>query len=144
MRHNFLMLTVLWYSSFFSTCVCLKCDPVVLLSNAMFVVSSAGMPPSAICQLDFSLSFSVLCISGRLNSPFLSKQSCDPEPLRSPVRQASPLRARGTHAHLIISSLSHFQNASPYFIFCSSSLCVAFCLFRLTTNQVTHKFFVLA
>ncbi|XP_056628793.1 drebrin-like b isoform X4 [Triplophysa dalaica] len=31
---------------------------------------------------------------GRLNSPFLSKQSCDPEPLRSPVRQASPLRAR--------------------------------------------------
>ncbi|ROI74402.1 Drebrin-like protein A [Anabarilius grahami] len=31
---------------------------------------------------------------GRLNSPFLSKQSCDPEPFRSPVRQASPLRAR--------------------------------------------------
>ncbi|XP_065103700.1 drebrin-like b isoform X3 [Paramisgurnus dabryanus] len=32
---------------------------------------------------------------GRLNSPFLSKQSCDPEPLRSPVRQpSSPLRAR--------------------------------------------------
>ncbi|XP_056320574.1 drebrin-like b isoform X2 [Danio aesculapii] len=30
---------------------------------------------------------------GRLNSPFLSKQSCDPEPFRSPVRQASPLRA---------------------------------------------------
>lgn len=53
--------------------------------------------PSAICQLGFlSLSFSVLCISGRLNSPFLSKQSCDPEPFRSPVRQASPLRARGT------------------------------------------------
>uniref|UniRef100_A0A673HET0 Drebrin-like b n=1 Tax=Sinocyclocheilus rhinocerous TaxID=307959 RepID=A0A673HET0_9TELE len=31
---------------------------------------------------------------GRLNSPFLSKQSCDPEPFRSPVRQASPLQAR--------------------------------------------------
>ncbi|XP_067251599.1 drebrin-like b isoform X3 [Chanodichthys erythropterus] len=31
---------------------------------------------------------------GRLNSPFLSKQSCDPEPFCSPVRQASPLRAR--------------------------------------------------
>ncbi|XP_058640977.1 drebrin-like b isoform X4 [Onychostoma macrolepis] len=31
---------------------------------------------------------------GRLNSPFLPKQSCDPEPSRSPLRQASPLRAR--------------------------------------------------
>ncbi|XP_051964593.1 drebrin-like protein A isoform X1 [Xyrauchen texanus] len=31
---------------------------------------------------------------GRLNSPFLSKQSCDQEPFRSPVHQASPLRAR--------------------------------------------------
>ncbi|XP_016329182.1 drebrin-like protein B isoform X4 [Sinocyclocheilus anshuiensis] len=31
---------------------------------------------------------------GRLNSPFLSKQSCEPEPFRCPVRQASPLRAR--------------------------------------------------
>ncbi|XP_026125493.1 drebrin-like b isoform X3 [Carassius auratus] len=35
---------------------------------------------------------------GRLNSPFLSKQSCDPEPFRSPVRQASPLRARDVQA----------------------------------------------
>ncbi|XP_043103408.1 drebrin-like b isoform X3 [Puntigrus tetrazona] len=35
---------------------------------------------------------------GRLNSPFLSKQSCDPEPFRSPVRQASPLRARDIEA----------------------------------------------
>ncbi|XP_026100141.1 drebrin-like protein isoform X3 [Carassius auratus] len=31
---------------------------------------------------------------GRLNSPFLSKQSCDPEPFRSPVLQASPIQAR--------------------------------------------------
>lgn len=58
--------------------------------------------PSAICQLGFlSLSFSVLCVSGRLNSPFLSKQSCDPEPFRSPVRQASPLRARGTQTRTL-------------------------------------------
>ncbi|XP_056102882.1 drebrin-like b isoform X5 [Rhinichthys klamathensis goyatoka] len=35
---------------------------------------------------------------GRLNSPFLSKQSCDPEPFRSPVRQASPLQARDVQA----------------------------------------------
>ncbi|XP_059379853.1 drebrin-like protein B isoform X2 [Carassius carassius] len=35
---------------------------------------------------------------GRLNSPFLSKQSCDPEPFRSPVLQASPIRARDVQA----------------------------------------------
>uniref|UniRef100_A0A671TDL6 Drebrin-like protein B n=1 Tax=Sinocyclocheilus anshuiensis TaxID=1608454 RepID=A0A671TDL6_9TELE len=35
---------------------------------------------------------------GRLNSPFLSKQSCEPEPFRCPVRQASPLRARDVQA----------------------------------------------
>lgn len=70
-------------------------QPAVLLSKMMFVVCSAV--DNSVCQLGFlSLSFSVLCVSGRLNSPFLSKQSCDPEPLRSPVRQASPLRARGT------------------------------------------------
>ncbi|XP_052459703.1 drebrin-like protein B isoform X2 [Carassius gibelio] len=35
---------------------------------------------------------------GRLNSPFLSKQSCDPEPFRSPVLQASPIQARDVEA----------------------------------------------
>ncbi|XP_016384410.1 drebrin-like protein [Sinocyclocheilus rhinocerous] len=45
-------------------------------------------------SLGFSLCGSLFCVSGRLNSPFLSKQSCDPEPFRCPVRQASPLRAR--------------------------------------------------
>uniref|UniRef100_A0A8C7UTA3 Drebrin-like b n=1 Tax=Oncorhynchus mykiss TaxID=8022 RepID=A0A8C7UTA3_ONCMY len=30
---------------------------------------------------------------GRLQSPFLSKQPCEPEPSRSPLRQASPLSA---------------------------------------------------
>ncbi|KAM9546852.1 drebrin-like b isoform 3-T3 [Salvelinus alpinus] len=30
---------------------------------------------------------------GRLQSPFLSKQTCEPEPSRSPLRQASPLSA---------------------------------------------------
>lgn len=77
------------------------------------------MPSQPSVSSTFSLSFSVLCISGRLNSPFLSKQSCDPEPLRSPVRQASPLQARGTQTHLIISSLSHFPKASvsPYFMY---------------------------
>uniref|UniRef100_A0A674EWU6 Drebrin like n=1 Tax=Salmo trutta TaxID=8032 RepID=A0A674EWU6_SALTR len=30
---------------------------------------------------------------GRLKSPFLSKQPCEPEPSRSPLRQASPLSA---------------------------------------------------
>lgn len=34
-----------------------------------------------------------VCFSGRLKSPFLSKQPCEPEPSRSPLRQASPLSA---------------------------------------------------
>lgn len=49
---------------------------------------------SLLCWVTFPANLSVcsgVCFSGRLNSPFLSKQPCEPEPSRLPLRQASPL-----------------------------------------------------
>lgn len=100
------LFNVLWYSPIvlwaFQPCSSVWNSTLSLNSLQFFCLKRClwsvllCITPSAICQLGFlSLSFSALCLSGRLNSPFLSKQSCDPEPFRSTVRQASPLRARG-------------------------------------------------